>query len=56
MCKSIMLLNHNQMYTNPSANHKSHLNSLTTQSHDDVESHDVDVLASIGGIDHYNEF
>ena len=56
MCKSIMLLNHNQMYTNPSANHKSHLNSLTTQSHDDVESHDVDVLAPIGGIDHYNEF
>ena len=47
-----MLLNHNQMYTNPSANHKSHLNSLTTQSHDDVESHDVDVLAPIGGIDH----
>lgn len=50
-----MLLNNNQMYTNPSANHKSHLNSLKSQSHD-VESHDVDVLAPIGGIGYYNEF
>lgn len=50
-----MLLNNNQMYTNPSANHKSHLNSLKSQSHD-VESHDVDVLAPIGGIGYYIEF
>ena len=50
-----MLLNNNQMYTNPSANHKSHLNSPKSQSHD-VASHDVDVLAPIGGIGYYNEF